>query len=139
MEQIKFFWSLAYRVWPPVIRTAVYLGFHDFRQKFLLGHLNTNYNKEDLARLLTKNGYERALISWKDPGEILSMRKVHNRIYQYHIRLFIDGEIRAHYEYTPESHPIDHVMEAHFVPETEYFRDILAGYLIVPSEVNYKK
>jgi len=106
------------------------LGFHEFRQKFFLGHLNSNYNKASLAGMLSDNGFEKAVIAWQDPGEILSMRKIHNGIYQYHVRLFIDGEIRAHYEYSPESHPIDHVMEVYFKPETEYFINLLGNYLV---------
>ena len=130
MEQIKFFWSIAYRVWPPCTRFVERLGFHEFRQKFFLGHLNSNYNKASLAGMLSDNGFEKAVIAWQDPGEILSMRKIHNGIYQYHVRLFIDGEIRAHYEYSPESHPIDHVMEVYFKPETEYFINLLGNYLV---------
>ncbi|MDO8591254.1 MAG: hypothetical protein Q7R65_04765 [bacterium] len=131
MEQIKFVWNMMYRVWPPCIRTAERLGFHNFRQKYLLGHLNANYNKENLEKALQGNGFESAIIAWRDPGEVLSMRKIHNNIFQYHIRLFIDGEIRAHYEYSPESHPLDHFFEARFDPETEFFVKILGDHLIV--------
>lgn len=130
MEQIRFFWDIAYRVWPPCIRTAEIFGFHDFRQKYLLGQLNANYNKEELITLLLAEGFEPAIIAWRDPGEVLSMRKIHNGIFQYHIRLFIDGEIRAHYEYSPESHPLDHFLEAKFEPKTEFFTKLLGSYLI---------
>jgi hypothetical protein len=130
MEKIRFFWNLAYQVWPPIIRTVEKLGFHDFRQKYLLGHLNANYNRLDLEAYLFDQGFELAKIAWKDPGEVLSMRKIDKEIFQYHIRLFIDGEIRAHYEYSPESHPLLHIKEACFNPETEYFRKLLGVYLI---------
>ncbi len=123
-----------YRVWPPCIRTAERLGFHNFRQKYLLGRLNVNYNKESLEHTLRGEGFERAIIAWRDPGEVLSMRKIHNSIFQYHIRLFIDGEIRAHYEYSPESHPISHFFEARFEPETEFFTKLLGNYLIVEEK-----
>ena len=107
---------------------------HNFRQHYLLGHLNSNYNKDALAGLLTDNGFEPALIAWRDPGEILSMRKIEKHIFQYHIRLFIDGEIRAHYEYSPESHPIDHLMETRFSPETDFFITLFGRYLVLPDE-----
>ena len=122
---------MAYRVWPPCIRTAEKLGFHKFRQNFLLGHLNANYNKDELIALLELHGFEPARIAWHDPGEVLSMRKIDKEIYQYHVRLFIDGEIRAHYEYSPESHPIDHIREINLRPETEFFRNLLGEYLVV--------
>lgn len=130
MENLKFFWSLAYRVWPPCIRTAEVLGLHNFRQKFLLGHLNAHFNKESVERFLLSRGFERAVIAWHDPGEVLSVRRIDKAIFQYHIRLFIDGEIRAHYEYSPESHPLDHVFEARFDPETAFFKNLLGDYLI---------
>lgn len=128
------FWSIAYRVWPTCIRTVEKLGFHNFRQKFLLGHLNSNYNKEQFAEFLRSKGFETAIIAWRDPGEVLSVRRVNDAIYQYHIRLFLDGEIRAHYEYSPESRPIDHVREAYFVPETEFFQKLMGEYLVVAEK-----
>lgn len=130
MEQIRFVWSVMYRVWPPCIRGIERLGFHNFRQKYLLGRLNANYNKESLEGMLQKEGFEKAIIAWRDPGQVLSMRKIHDEIFQYHIRLFIDGEIRAHYEYSPESHPLNHFLEVKFTPETEFFRKLLGRYLI---------
>jgi hypothetical protein len=110
------------------------LGFHSFRQNYLLGHLNANFNKESFEKTLKENGFEKAVIAWRDPGEVLSMRKIDKEIYQYHVRLFIDGEIRAHYEYSPESHPLDHIFEAFFNPETEYFKKLLGKYLIATKE-----
>ena len=130
MEQIRSFWNLAYRVWPPCIKLVEYLGVHNFRQRYLLGHLNANYHKENFEKYLIDKGFERAVIAWNDPGQVLSLRKIDKEIYQYHIRLFIDGEIRAHYEYSPESHPYDHVMEVYFHPETEFFQKLLGEYLI---------
>lgn len=130
MEGFKSFWKFAYVVWPPVTRVCEHLGFHGFRQKFLLGHLNANFNKDDLVEFLSKKGFEFTILAWHDPGEIVSMRKVDKNIYQHHIRLFVDGEIRAHYEYSPESSPWGHFWEAHFVPETEFYRELLNGYLV---------
>ncbi len=134
MERIKFFWGIAYRVWPPFIRAAERLGFHNFRQHFLLGHLNANYNKEELTALLVEQGFEFARIAWRDPGEVLSMRRIEKSAFQYHIRLFIDGEIRAHYEYSPESHPIGHLLEVQFKPETYFFRKLLGEYLVTDQK-----
>ncbi|MES2087965.1 MAG: hypothetical protein V4467_03140 [Patescibacteria group bacterium] len=130
MEKIRFFWNIAYRVWPPCIRTAEKLGFHNFRQKFLLGRLNSQFNKSELAKLLYAAGFEAAVIAWHDPGQVLSMRKIDSEIYQYHLRLFVDGEIRAHYEYSPESHPLSHFLEARFEPRTEIFKEFLGNYLV---------
>lgn len=130
MEELRFVWSVLYRVWPPCIRTAEYLGFHNVRQRFLLGRLNVNFKKDELERFLVEQGFERVVIAWRDPGEVLSLRKVDNKIFQYHVRLFLEGEIRAHYEYTPESSPWGHFWEAHFEPRKEFFTKLLGEYLI---------
>ena len=134
MGKIKIFWNFAYKVWPPCIRVAQIFGMHNFRQKYLLGHLNSNYNRDELRDLLLKHGFEIALIAWHDPGEVLSMRKIDRNIFQYHVRLFIDGEIRAHHEYSPEAHPINHLMETRFAPETSFFMGLLSQYLVLPGE-----
>ena len=130
MQNLKGFWDFAYLVWPPCIRTAEALGFHDFRQKFLLGHLNSHFNKESLENFLVSKGFEPVLIAWRDPGEVMSLRRIDKGIFQHHIRLFVDGEIRAHYEYSPEARPFDHFWEALFKPETEFFKKLLGEYLV---------
>lgn len=131
MKKSKFFWKVVYFFWPPLIRCIETLGFHDFRQKYLLGRLNYSYDKNDLVTFLSSNGFETARIAWHDPGEVLSMRRLDKDVFQYHIRLFADGEIRAHYEYSPESHPVGHVFEKHFKPETEFYKNLLSKYLVV--------
>ena len=134
MENLKSFWNFAYKVWPSCIRTAEILGFHGFRQHYLLGHLNSHYNKENFEQFLLGAGFEPTVIAWCDPGEVLSVRRIDKGIFQHNVRLFIDGEIRAHYEYSPESHPIDHFWEALFEPETEFFKKLLGEYLIPDKE-----
>jgi hypothetical protein len=130
MENLKFFWSLAYRVWPPCIRTAEILGFHGFRQNYLLGSLSKRFTKEEFEKYLIDKGFELTVIAWRDPGEVLSVRRIDREVFQHHIRLFDDGEIRAHYEYSPESRPYDHFWEARFDPETEFFKTLLGEYLV---------
>ena len=134
MERLTIFLNIFYRVWPPVTRTLEFCGFHAFRQRFILGNLASGFNKEKLKARLVLCGFERAILAWKDPGEVLSMRKVHNRIFQYHVRLFIDGEIRGHFEYSPEADPIRHFFECYFEPETDFFRKLLGEYLVTASE-----
>ncbi|MDO8482513.1 MAG: hypothetical protein Q7S86_01685 [bacterium] len=130
MEKYTGFWNLFYKVWPPCTRVLEWLGFHSHRQRYLLGHLQSSYNKVDLKRLLSDKGFEHAILAWQDPGEILSMRRIDNRIFQHHIRLFVDGEIRAHYEYSPEAHTFKHFFEVHFEAEVEFFRKLLGECLI---------
>ena len=63
-----------------------------------------------------KKGFEKIKIAWLDDGEILSMRKIEDKYYQHHVRLFDDGEIRGHFEMTPESHMIKHLFSIDMVP-----------------------
>ena len=125
----KFFWKVVYKVWPPVLRLMEFLKIHNFRQDYIIGHLVSNQNKDSLFKLLFEQDFEYGICAWKDPGEILGMRKLDTPLYQYHIRLFSDGEIRGHYEYSPEAKPIAHSLEKGIEPRKEFFEELLQGYL----------
>ena len=83
-----------------------------------------------LIEFLLKKDFEFGIIAYKDPGEILGMRRLDTPLYQYHIRLFEDGEIRGHYEYTPEARPISHALEIGFESRDGFFKEILGEYLV---------
>ncbi len=122
------FWKVVYIFWPSVLRGYEFF-FHHHRQKFLVGNLISLEVSGEVESYLTKNGFERAIIALKDPGEILDMRKREGAEFQYHIRLFSDGEVRAHFEYAPEAHPITHCFETCLEAKTEYFKELLEKYL----------
>lgn len=124
----KRFWKFVYSFWPSVLRVYE-VFFHHHRQKFLIGRLNPKKTAKDLKKYLTKHGFEHAIISLKDPGEILAMRKREGKEFQYHIRVFDDGEIRGHYEYAPEAHPVTHSFNVRREKKKEYFKKLLKGYL----------
>lgn len=117
-------------MWAPCTRVFEVLGFHNHRQRFFLGYLNSIYDKNSFEIRLRQKGFETPPLAWRDPGELFSLRKIDNGIFQYHIRLFVDGEIRAHYEYSPESHPFDHFWEIGFEPKTDFFKNFLGDCLI---------
>jgi len=125
----KPLWKVVYTIWPPVLRLIEFLKLHNSRQKYFLGHLNLVYNKEVLADFLLSQGFELDVIAYKDPGQVLGMRKLDTPLYQYHIRLFDDGEIRGHFEYTPEARPVAHSFEVKIEPRKEFFEKLLIGYL----------
>lgn len=123
-------WKIIYKVFPPFVRILEKLKFHTGRQPFPIGFLNKEkYSEDDFKNHLINEGFEIALLAWKDEGEILSLRKIDNTIFQYHIRLHSDGEIRAHYEYSTESNPIKHFFEKDFDPKNDYFTNLLKDYL----------
>ncbi len=101
------------------------------RQAFLLGKLPSNSVFEEFVKFLIDQGYGRHLVAWRDEGEILGLRYTEDFTYQYHLRIFNDGEIRGHYEYTPESHPVAHLIETVFEDRRQEFMKLL-GDRIVP-------
>ena len=125
----KIFWRIIYRIWPPVLRLIEFLKIHNARQRYLLGYLSPDYNREQLIEFLLMQGFEFAYIAFKDPGEVLGMRRLDTPLYQYHIRLFKDGEIRGHYEYTPEARPVAHSIETGMQHRKDVFQKLLGQYL----------
>ena len=104
-------------------------GIHKFRQKYIIGFLKKGKTPEEFTKHLKNKGYSKAYMAWKDLGEVLSLRKIIRKNFQYHIRLFEDGEIRGHYEYTAEANPLGHFYEVVFTDPKDYFEHLLHGYL----------
>ncbi len=84
------------------------------RQPFYIGR--AKHSPEFIEAYFNDKGFENIKIAWLDDGEILSMRKIEDKYYQHHVRLFNDGEIRGHFEMTPESHMIKHLFSIDMVP-----------------------
>ena len=112
-------------------RSVEWCRIHNFRQRYAIGQLRNQRTKEHLSAFLLSEGYEKAILAWKDPGEVLSMRKIDLHQFQFHIRLFSDGEVRAHYEYAPEVHPWKHFVEVGFEPRREHFIAFLKDFLSI--------
>ncbi len=112
--------------------TLLKLGIihHEERQSFLLGKLAPGRSLMKLISFLINQGYGNHFIAWKDEGQLVSLRLVKNFTYQYHLRIFEDGEIRGHYEYTPECHPFLHLQEKSFEDRHKEFSDLLRGWII---------
>jgi hypothetical protein len=118
-------WKIIYKLYPPILRLLEKIKIHQTRQKYLIGHLAENSDLSELEKNLIKNGFEKAILSWKDQGEIINMRLIDNRKYQYHLRIFNDGEVRGHYELSPEADPWGHVFEKVFLDKKNYFISLL--------------
>ncbi|OGG49412.1 hypothetical protein A2704_00920 [Candidatus Kaiserbacteria bacterium RIFCSPHIGHO2_01_FULL_54_36b] len=141
-DQVKYYtWLLLTPIHPYLRDTLDYLGvlermYAQFRpngrQHFLLGTLASSETHQSLALYLVEKGYANHFVALKDRGEIVSLRYTPSFKYQYHIRIFDDGEVRAHYEYTPECHPFWHDREVSFEPRRDYFLTLL-GDKITPT------
>ena len=132
------FWRIATPLHPLVREVSLRLGLVNFdqfldhkgRQKYLLGTIHPDHSIEALVKHLTENGYGGNVVAWLDQGEVASLRLPDGFRYQYHIRIFFDGEVRAHYEYTPEAHPLKHYYEIDMEERREYFLRLLDGKIV---------
>ncbi len=105
------------------------------RQNFLLGHIAPQETFESVSTYLVNKGFGNHFVAWEDDGEVVSLRYAPNFATQYHIRIFTDGEVRAHFEYTPECYPLKHYHAVGFEPRREYFLELL-GDKIIPSNAS---
>jgi hypothetical protein len=134
-KQIKYvFWRIITPLHPYFRDLFLYFGIlrHEARADYLIGKLAPHKSADGVVDLLLKCGFGNHLVAW-DEGELVSMRHAPNFRYQYHIRIFDDGEMRGHYEYTPECHPLLHLREVGMEARTGYFLELLGDY-VVPAE-----
>jgi hypothetical protein len=108
---------------------ALHIIHHAGRQGYLLGRLVPGRSVDDFLRYLGEHDFGNNFIALKDEGQILSLRRLENFTWQYHLRIFKDGEVRGHYEYTPEAHPWWHWKEVGMEPRREIFLNIFGGWL----------
>ncbi len=126
-------WHLIYAVNPPFRKMYQVARRLNKRGPYLLGKINSSkYTVEDFKKHLLSIHFEKNRLSFKEPGELLSMRRVDGLKFQWHIRLFDDGEVRGHYEVSPEALPLRHLKDA-YVRETDdksFLVSLLGDYLI---------
>ena len=123
------FWRIITPAFLVVRDALLFLGviWHDpARQRFRLGSLVSGRTPQDLVLHLERQGFHNHFIAWVDEGQVYSLRRVtSDRVSQYHLRIFLDGEVRGHFEYTPEAHPLWH----HFEHGAEERREEFLGFL----------
>ena len=133
-DKIKYyFWKfIVFPVFPYVrdLLLRLRIIYHSGRQPWHIGFLAPGKKVEDFETSLIDKGFSRNKIAWIDSDEVLSLRLVDSFEHQYHIRLFKDGEIRAHYEQTPEIHPIGHFFESVFEAKTEEFKKYIGNWCL---------
>ena len=133
--RIKYYFWRLYGPYHPTLRDSVTnwnIIKNRGRQPYLLGKIAPSYSIEEFVSHLVTHGYAYHRIAWIDDGEVVSLRYVENFIYQYHIRIFEDGEVRGHYEYTPECYPFLHLLSiGHEERREEFLR--LFGDRIIPN------
>ena len=118
-DRAKYVFWRTYTPFHPLLRGTARVfgvGTHSFgvdthqgRQNFALGHIAPGISLQDFVHYLVSQGFANHFVAWKDDGEVVSLRRVENFTHQYHIRIFADGEVRGHYEFTPECYPFLHL------------------------------
>ncbi len=106
-----FFWRLLTPWFPAIQGGFLRLGVIQHpggRGRYLLGHLAPGIDASLFVRRLEAEGVGNHFIAWTEEDQVLSLRKLDGFEHQYHLRIFGDGEVRGHYEYTPEAHPVWH-------------------------------
>jgi hypothetical protein len=139
----KNIWRKIYPIFPWMQKHFLkwHLVWHeDGRQPYHLGWLAPGKTLKDLEKHLhEKWGFGNHFVAWTDRGQVLSWRKLENFEDQYHIRVFKDGEIRGHYEYTPESKPLAHFAEISEQARIEQFKKFLGDYAVSRKHVSHLK
>lgn len=124
-------WRVFYPIfrWQRFFLNSGILFWHTpIRQRFFLGWLAPGKTLEDFKRHLLGQGFGNHFVAWIDKDQALSWRKLDGFDYQYHLRVYTDGEIRGHYEYTPESRPVDHFREVGEESRREEFLKFLGAF-----------
>ncbi|MHB8913699.1 MAG: hypothetical protein ACYC4I_01680 [Minisyncoccota bacterium] len=137
-EWLRYWFWLVYTPFHPYARdiaTRVGIVKHTRRQEFLIGAVDSSRNVRDLVSYLIEKDFGNHFVAWKDPGELISLRRTDGFKRQYHLRIFKDGEIRCHYEYTPEYRPINHLTEIGFENRATEFLNLLQGWIVPSSEL----
>jgi len=109
---------------------ALHLLHHEGRQLFVIGRLAPGRSLDGFLAYLEAKGFANHFIAWKDDDQIVSLRKLESFERQYHLRIFKDGEVRGHYEYTPEAHPAWHSKEVGFEERREEFLQFVSDWVV---------
>ena len=134
-------WHWIYPIFPSVQRVLLKLRIlhHRGRQPWRLGWLTPGRTLKSFYLYMLTQNFHNHFIAWQDDGQVLSIRRPDRFKYQYHLRVFNDGELRGHYETTPEDHPLDHFVEKVFEPRTEDFLRWLGGWVVSAPGVDSGK
>lgn len=122
-------WRMLYPVWPQIEHMALFIHGKK-RQKYHIGWLAEGQTLATLKTHLSRKwGFGNHFVAWEDKDQALSWRKLDNFERQYHLRVFKDGEIRGHYEYTPEASAIKHFFSINSPAKTRDFMKFLGPFV----------
>ena len=133
-------WRFIYRFSPTFQKWLLkhHIIWHEEgKQRYHIGWLAPGKDLEKMKKHLHDEwGFGNHFIAWVDDGQVLSWRKLIDFKHQYHLRVFEDGEIRGHFEYTPEAHPIYHFKEIGEVDRREDFLKFLGEFAVQEKHIS---
>ncbi len=132
-DRLKYlYWKLYTPIHPYIrdIALRARVVSHGGRQEYLIGTLVPDISLEDFVAFLISHGYGNHFIAWKDDDELISMRYSEDFKTQYHLRIFSDGEVRGHFEFTPEYRPYRHLKKIGQEDRREYFIGLLKDWIV---------
>ncbi len=127
-------WKGIYPLFPTVQSTLLRLHIiwhNKERQRFHIGWLKSGATLVELKKYLSERwGFGNHFVAWHDDGQVLSWRRLASFSEQWHLRVYSDGEIRGHYEKTPEAHPFEHFNEVGEADRTNDFKMFLGDFCV---------
>ncbi len=132
-DRLKYFFWTAYTPLQHHLRDiALMLGIlkQAPRQDFVLGYVAPHQSIQGVTEALIQLGFGNHFVATQEEGEIVSLRFLDGFTHQYHIRIFEDGEVRGHYELTPECSPVAHVRRQVFEDRRATFEEWLSPHLV---------
>ena len=136
-------WSFVYSFFLPVREFLLKKGIiwhKKGRQKYHIGWLAQGKSLEGLKNHLHKDwGFGNHFIAWIDEDQVLSWRKLTDFQDQYHLRVYKDGEICGHFEFTPEAHPLEHLEERGEIDTKEDFLKFLGEFVTQEKHISHLK
>ncbi len=129
-------WRAIYPIFPRLEHRFVFLH-NKGRQKYHIGWLKEGKTLAELKQHLSTQGFGNHFVAWEDADQVLSWRRLASFNEQYHIRVFKDGEIRGHFEITPEAHPLEHFFEKGETPRTDDFLKFLGSFVTLKKYVSH--
>jgi hypothetical protein len=136
-------WDFIYGFFLPFRKFLLRIGIiwhKKGRQKYHIGWLARGKTLEELEKHLhEKWGFGNHFIAWVDEDQVLSWRKLTDFQDQYHLRVYKDGEICGHFEFTPEAHPLEHLEEKGEREAKEDFLKFLGKFVVEKKHISYLK
>jgi hypothetical protein len=128
-HRIKYrFWRL-YTTLHPYLHSVAKV-VKRWPELYTVGAIAPGSSIERTVQHLVAHGYGYHREAWEDDGEVVGLRKVVSFTHQYHIRIYDNGEIRGHYEFTPEAYPLLHLFRIGQIEKREEFIALLKDHII---------